>query len=412
MEVAEWIFWGSVFLIVYPYALYPLGLGIVYGIKRGWRRSPADRSLSHWPEVTIVIPAYKEADSVKPKMESLRQQDYPSDKMRILWVIATHEGDESFTPTLEALKAYPEAEILVVPHRGKIYSLNEARKHITTPYALITDADVLLSPQALKELIRVAESHPATAIVGGVRRVLSHPSPTLVEKTEIPYLHFDERLGTWESLWGYALGLWGGLLLLKTPFWPEMPDGVVDDLYLNLHAILSGGKVFICPQAQGHETLSPNPSIEFRRKSRIAYTAFHVIHKRFRWKEALRVPLFSFFFLSHKVFRYLFAPLGLCLAYGSSLYLTPLWPLYALAALLQTLVWSEAILLLSWPALRFPRPIALPAYFVIAHWAQLAGLWKFLTGADPLQVWQRLPRSEIQPTAYGVGNSHSSSAST
>ncbi|MCS7152653.1 MAG: glycosyltransferase [Bacteroidia bacterium] len=403
MQVWEWLFWSCVALLLYPYVLYPAGVLLVSWIKRKITPSPLPL-LTTYPEVTIVIPAYREAGSVVPKMESIRQLEYPKDKIRVLWVIATHEGDESFAPTLEALRAYPEAEVLIVEHRGKIHSLNEARGRVKTEYVLISDADVLLSSTSLLQAIRRAESDPRIAIVGGRRCIGSSGKEVPTGQNEGMYVRFDALLGAAEGTWGYALGLWGGFLLMKQNFWSLMPSGVVDDLYLNLDAILQGGKVVIEPTAKSYELPSPDISTEFRRKVRIAYTAFHTIAAIPLWKRIWKVPTFAFFFLSHKLFRYLIAPIALVGLWGSTIFLAVEYPysLYGVMLVGQGIAWIEALILLRYPALRLPFGTGMPGYFVLAHVAQLVGLWRFLRQEDPVKVWQRLPRVELQPSASDV----------
>ncbi|MEN3040087.1 MAG: glycosyltransferase [Bacteroidia bacterium] len=396
MSIWEWVFWIGAFIVGYTYVIYPTALIAVSQLKRRFspeKYIPPDE----WPEVTIVIPAYREAQSVKPKMESIRRLDYPQEKLRIVWVIATHEGDESFTPTVEAIQAYPEAEIIVVPHRGKIYSLNEARKHVKTELVLLTDADVVLSPSSLRQAVLHILQNPEIGIVGGTRQVITMDN--LVGQNEASFLSFDKEIARAESDWGYAFGLWGGFLLLRKPLWPSMPAGVVDDLYINLYAGLSGKKVIIDSNIYSYEATSILPDIEFRRKSRIAYTAFHTL-RALEWRNFLKYPLFTFFFLSHKFFRYLPSPLALVVTLLSAGILAIQNPFsgYGIAFLFQVLAWGEGLLLLRGALRRFPKGITLPGYFILAHWAQIVGFWKFLKGEDPLKVWQRLPRTEIQPS--------------
>jgi len=64
--VAELVFWGSVFLIVYPYAVYPLLL-LLWGIAFPRRVRRADIE----PTVTVLIPAYNEATAIAATLEAM-----------------------------------------------------------------------------------------------------------------------------------------------------------------------------------------------------------------------------------------------------------------------------------------------------------------------------------------------------
>ncbi|MCS7297463.1 MAG: glycosyltransferase [Bacteroidia bacterium] len=399
MLLWEWVFAISAALLLYPYLIYPALIVPIGWVKRRLYPLPLGEP-KEWPEVTIVIPAYREAQSVRPKMESIRRLDYPREKLRVLWVVATHEGDDSFDPTIQALSAYPEAEVLVVPHRGKIYSLNEARAHLHTPYALLTDADIPLSERSLRQAVCRAESDPRIALVGGIRRIRPESQSHSVAPHEALYLSYDEQIALAESAWGYALGVGGGFLLIRDAYWKRMPLGVADDLYLNLEVGFSGAKSVIEPQAQGYESPPLHIRTEFKRKVRIAYTAFQTLHHRFRWKEALRYPLFSYFLFSHKVCRYFIAPMALILLLISTSILGVKMPFsaYGIALTLQAGAWIQAFLSWNFPKLRWPWKIGLPGYFVLAHLAQLSGLWRYLRKDDPMRVWLRFERMEPQFT--------------
>jgi len=301
---------------------------------------------------------------------------------------------------VQALAAYPEAEVLVVPHRGKIASLNQAREQVKTFYALITDADIVLSEKSLRYAVRQAEADPQIGLVGGIRYVLPERYRMGVAVNEAVYLGYEQKIALAESEWGYALGVGGGFLLVKKPYWTAMPPGVADDLYFNLEVGLRGGKSVLEPEARGYELPSATVKEEYKRKVRIAYNAFHTLAHRFSWREALRVPMFAFFFLSHKVSRYIIAPVAVIMLTGVSVILTIQLtsPVYSAVCGLLVFAWLQGYLIWKIPALRLPKLLSLPGYFILAHMAQLAGLWKFLRGEDPLKVWQRLPRTELQPS--------------
>lgn len=398
MAGVEITFWIAAALVLYAYVGYPGLLWLLQPIGRFWRRLQHLPEPTDWPAVTLVIPAYREEHSVAPKMDSLRALDYPKDRLRILWLIATHEGDESLEPTLAALERYPEAEYHLVPHRGKIYSLNYAQKLVDTPLVAITDADILLSPQSLRKAVQLMLVSQRIGVVSGRRKVIqtvANLGP--VNASEGFYLRYDQQLATLESTFGHALTVTGALLLLRTELWPQMPDRVVDDLYLHLEAGLRGYYSLFAPEAEVYETPSATPGIEFQRKIRIAYTAFYTLRARLRWKDALRHPLFLFFLLSHKIFRYWVAPIGLIVLLISAAILSITGSIfYGLAFLVQAIAWGQALWLSrsrlgsAKKGLRY-----LPGYFVLAHLAQLIGFWKFLRNEDPRKVWQRLPRTEL-----------------
>ncbi|MCX7606688.1 MAG: glycosyltransferase [Bacteroidia bacterium] len=413
MTFWEGAFWITLSIVLYPYFFYPIVLFFVGLLRPAERNKPSSATqVEEWPEVTLVIPAYKEVDSVQPKMDSIRSLDYPADKIRILWIISTHEGDETLTPTLAALEAYPEAEYILVPHLGKNAALNRARSLVRSPLTLITDANAILSPSSLRSAVQCLQQTPVGGAVGG-RRLLLSPKGHTVTPSESTFLSFEHLLKKAESTIDCALGLSGEFLLLETALWPEIPPSVVDDLYIVLNSGLSGKPLRYEPKAVVYEAPSPTISIEFQRKSRIAYTVFHTLRARFRLRDALRYPKFTFMFLSHKFSRYFVAPIALVFLLILTGILSFAHPhlLYISLFILQGFSWIEAATFLIAPRLRLPGFLSLPGYFLLAHWAQLWGLWRFLRREDPLQVWKRLPRTETESLSHVVEHTYSTGSS-
>ncbi|MCS6896100.1 MAG: glycosyltransferase [Bacteroidia bacterium] len=402
MQVWEWIFWSSLFLVVYPYGLYPAAIWLASKIKEALhRRKPY--KLEEFPEVTIVIPAYKEADSVKPKMESIRRLEYPSDKVHILWVISTDEKDSSLASTLDALSQYPEAKYIIVHRRGKNVALNAARSTVQTPLVLFSDANALLAPQSLKAAVLHLMRPPMADAVGGYRLIYTQGAHAFAH-TESPYLRYEGILRKAESTFDCALGLPGEFLLLRTELWLPIPEEAGDDQYLVLRLGLSGKRLRFAPEALAYEQPSRDSKIEFHRKVRIACNAFHTIRLGFSLSEALRHPVFSFFFISHKGFRYLIAPIALIvmLISGGVLCVTHAGYFYCILFGAMLAAWMQASLLIFVPRMKLLQAMTAPGYFVLVHLAQIAGFWRFLRKDDPLKVWQRLPRMDLQPSTHDV----------
>jgi cellulose synthase/poly-beta-1,6-N-acetylglucosamine synthase-like glycosyltransferase len=74
---------------------YPLSLQLLP--SRSWRQ---DEALS--PLVTIIVPAFRERESLRRKLEALRTLDYPADRLQ---VIVTIDEDRELADI--ARTAYP-----------------------------------------------------------------------------------------------------------------------------------------------------------------------------------------------------------------------------------------------------------------------------------------------------------------
>ena len=66
----EWLFWIALLIIVYTYCGYALVLMVLVSLKRMLfgKRSEVQNQ-EEWPEVTLFVTAYNEADFVRSKVE-------------------------------------------------------------------------------------------------------------------------------------------------------------------------------------------------------------------------------------------------------------------------------------------------------------------------------------------------------
>ena len=73
----------SGFLIVYSHAIFPLILKMLR--RRGVENScSAAQTITKYPSITIVVPAYNEEAFIADKIINLAALDYPSDKLKVI----------------------------------------------------------------------------------------------------------------------------------------------------------------------------------------------------------------------------------------------------------------------------------------------------------------------------------------
>ena len=81
-----YLFWLSIGFIGYTFMGYPVAIWVVgrlSGKQLELDKLPFSENAS-WPDITVVIPAYNEAEHISAKITSLRSSNYPQEKMRIL----------------------------------------------------------------------------------------------------------------------------------------------------------------------------------------------------------------------------------------------------------------------------------------------------------------------------------------
>ncbi|MEO1633097.1 MAG: glycosyltransferase family 2 protein, partial [Bacteroidota bacterium] len=90
----ELAFWLAVAVIVYTYVGYGVVLWMLVKVRDALGLSPRQPDLAdpevaaYEPEVTLVVAAYNEERDILQKLENSLAQDYPKDKLKLLFETA------------------------------------------------------------------------------------------------------------------------------------------------------------------------------------------------------------------------------------------------------------------------------------------------------------------------------------
>ncbi len=138
-----------------------LGRGMFWLCRENDAQAAPD--LLHWPDVTILVPARDEAETIPTVVRALLAQDYPG--CLALWVVDDRSGDG--TGDLARAAAAGDARLQVVTGgtrppgwTGKLWALQQGLEAAmpATPYLLFTDADIRHAPDSLRRLVARAEA--------------------------------------------------------------------------------------------------------------------------------------------------------------------------------------------------------------------------------------------------------------
>ena len=150
MKTIEILFWIALAIVFYTYAGYGIFLYLLVRVKEALCKRTRIELPEELPEVTLLIAAYNEEAIIADKMRNCRALDYPAGRLKIVWVT-----DGSNDRTNELLTGYPEVTVLFAPERrGKTAALNRGVPLVTTPLVVFTDANTMLGPEAIREIIR------------------------------------------------------------------------------------------------------------------------------------------------------------------------------------------------------------------------------------------------------------------
>lgn len=312
MTVLKIVFWICIFLVFYTYLGYGLLLWLLVQIKRIVRGKavkpalPADPAL---PEVTLLICAYNEQDIVKMKMENTYQLDYPKDKLHIMWVT-----DGTTDDTNKRLAEYPDVEVVYSPERkGKTAALNHGISMVKTEITMMTDANTIINPQAVREIARCF-MNPQVACVAGEKRVMARNESQTAAEGEGLYWRYESTLKRLDSEFYSAMGAAGELNAIRTRLYEPMPENaLLDDFVMSMRMVDRGYRIAYTSDAYAMEYGSANLEEESKRKRRIAAGGLQSCW----WLRGMMTPfrrfVVAFQFVSHRVLRWSITPIALML---------------------------------------------------------------------------------------------------
>jgi hopene-associated glycosyltransferase HpnB len=211
-------------------------------------------------KVVVLIPARDEAAVIGQAVMSLLMQNYAG-RIDVL-VIDDNSSDATREVTLQAAKAVQAADRLQVVSAsppppgwtGKLWALSEGLRHagvFAADYFLLTDADIVHSPENVSELIARAESDNFELVSLMVKLCCESPA----ERALIPaFLFFFFMLyppawvGQSESKTAAAAG---GCILIRPSALARIGglsairDELIDDCALAMRVKKTGGRIYL-----------------------------------------------------------------------------------------------------------------------------------------------------------------------
>jgi len=248
-DPVTWLLLGGL-LVWLPTAGYFLALELACRMRRA---PPPRADPSVWPPVAVVLPVLDEVDWIDARLRDFARIDYPAERLELL-VVDGGSRDGTVARVEAAMAADARVRLLRLESaRAKMEQLRLAFEKTSAPIAVVSDADVAMEPGCLRELVRVLEGDPRTAIVG------AHLEP----RTGL----LEERLHWWllDRLWwleGEVLGAAG----VAAPCYALRPEAVrdplppevtADDVHLALVVGSRGWRVRRCANARAQELRVP-----------------------------------------------------------------------------------------------------------------------------------------------------------
>lgn len=389
------IFWLSVSLLVYHLFGYPL---LLAAGRRFLARPVLHKDF--WPLISVLIATHNEGGVIRAKLLSILESRYPPEMIE---VIVAEDG--STDHTVEEVMSIHDRRVILLksPQRdGKMAALNRAVQKAQGDFLIISDANALLKPDTLHNLM----SNFADPVVGCVTgRIILAGAGTEVEANESTYWRYESWIKSMESRLGSTPAADGSLLAVRRSIYESPPDHIInDDFKVVLMTVRQGYRAIYDPTAATIEARTTSMTGEYERKSRIAAGRWQLV------KEVIPLtfqqPGFVFKFISHKLLRLLVMFL-MILAFISNLGavlidfpargelaslvgLSAPWGAILLAGQVTFYALVSLGALLDHLGVRV-KPLHFLYFFVSAQFASLAGLVRFSSGRQSV-IWRKAAR--------------------
>ena len=302
-------FWLCLAIVVYTYIGYGIVLYLLVFIKRlATKAKPlADISDDCLPEVTLMVCAYNEEDIIAEKMANTHLLDYPADRLHLVWVT---DGSTDNANTLRS--ADPEVEIVYSPERrGKAAALKHGIKEVKTEIVMMTDANTMLNPGAVREIVRLMQD-PKVGCVSGEKKVMAKSDSDEAAQGEGLYWKYESTLKRLDGELYSAMGAAGELCVIRRQLMTDIPDDtLLDDFIISMEIVRTGYKIAYTSKAYAMEYGSADLHEESKRKRRIAAGGLQSCWRLRSLMNPLRYPVVAFQFVSHRVLRWTITPVCL-----------------------------------------------------------------------------------------------------
>jgi cellulose synthase/poly-beta-1,6-N-acetylglucosamine synthase-like glycosyltransferase len=302
-------------ILFYSYIGYWIVVTLLVRI-RGPYKIPQHQDDEDLPEIALIIAAYNESLILEEKIENCLQLNYPSEKKKIIFVT-----DGSLDNSMEIFKRYPGIVHLHEQKRsGKITAVDRAIKTVTSPIVVISDANALLNPEALREITRHYQD-PRTGGVAGEKKVLS-ALYTDVAGTEGLYWKYESELKRKDAQLYSVIGAAGELFSFKTDLYESPnPKVILDDFVISLKICQKGYRLAYAPEAFASEHPSSSLREETKRKIRISAGGFQSLFILRDLLNIFKYPVLSFQYISHRVLRWALCPFLIPIAFLLNIYI-------------------------------------------------------------------------------------------
>jgi len=246
--------------------------------------------------VSVLIPMRNEGDHIRPCLEAVLAQDYPTELMEIL-VVDGRSTDHSREVVTEYATQYSHLRLLDNPRQITPAALNVGILHARGNYLIRVDAHTVIAPDYVRQCVTLLESTDAVNVGGRMQPVGdTYFGRTVALSTTSPFgigdsrFHYDAReqyvdtvyMGAFRREIFDQVGLFDEELIRN------------QDYELNIRIRQAGGKILLSPKIISYYTPRSSLSALWRQYFQYGRWKVRTVQKHpdsLRWRQAVP-PLF------------------------------------------------------------------------------------------------------------------------
>jgi biofilm PGA synthesis N-glycosyltransferase PgaC len=256
-------------LVILGIAIIPGYLNVQLLTAVLFDRPPSLHYQVEFPEITLLIAAYNEQNSIAETISYALRANYPAR----FEIVVCDDGSTDFTREIAAEYAErdPRVRLFAADHGGKAKTLNAALETVDTPLTATIDADTLLMPYSLRRAVmRLLVSPTDTVAVAGAVLVRNSRVNLLTRAQEWDYFLGIATVKRGQALLQGTLVAQGAFSVYDTTALKLVggwPNRIGEDIVLTWRMLQAGGRSVFEPTAVAF-TEAPATWIGFARQRR------------------------------------------------------------------------------------------------------------------------------------------------
>lgn len=295
-------FWClAVFIVFWAMIGYPLSLLVIDRILN--RENTKD--YSYEPTVTIMVVAHNEEKVIEEKLQNLMDTDYPKEKLEFL-IASDFSTDKTDKIVEEFIKSHPTNKMRIhksINHYGKTNAQNETQALCNSEILVMTDANSMFEPNAVRELISFFSDSSIAYVSGQLRYKNTDENGTA--KSEGFYWKLDLMCRRIESKIQTITAGNGAIYAVRNKDYVCIKPIDCHDSKFPVIFALKKKRAVYNPDAIAYEKAGEVNKDEFKRKVRMNRIILRFILPDIRILNVFSYHWFSYFYFGHRTCRYL-----------------------------------------------------------------------------------------------------------